>query len=504
MFFEVERIGRLNTELRTFVYPNMTQVENYKIKKGKIDFNEAMKEEGWQDFHPHERWGGELEADRHYWFRNTITIPTELDGQTVIYHVKTGVESGWDLANPQLVVYVNGTLIQGLDIRHRDIMLSKQAKTGDVFEIAMFAYAGIKGGLIELESQISGLDTSSEGLYYDLKVPLEVAVLLDKQDKRRIDILKYLTKAVNMLDFRKPFSHGYYEGVRNARAFLKTEFYDKYCGDADVTVSCVGHTHIDVAWLWTLSQTREKVVRSFSTVLNLMKEYPEYIFMSSQPQLYEYLKEAQPEIYEQIKERVSEGRWEPEGAMWVEADCNVTSGESLIRQILFGTRFFKQEFGVENKILWLPDVFGYSAALPQILKKSGIDYFMTSKLGWNEYNGMPYDTFNWRGIDGTEVLTHFITAQSPTFMPTPHAVSYNGRIDAPHLVSAWRKYSEKFAHNEVLMAFGYGDGGGGPTKEMLEQSRRFEKGIPGCPKSKMAKSLDFFQGLNDAVDGNKK
>ena len=504
MFLEIERIERLNKELLTYSYPLMTEVSGYEIKKGKMSYSEALSADGWQCFNSRERWGGRLEEDRHYWFRVSIIVPQESDGKTVIYHLKTGAETGWDLANPQLLVYVNGVLIQGLDIRHRDIILCENAKAGDTYNIMLFAYAGINGGLSELESQISSYSSESESLYYDIKIPLDVAKLLDKQDKHMIDILKYLSAAVNMLDFRKPFSASYFEGINNAREFLKTEFYEKHCGDGDIFVSCVGHTHIDTAWLWTLSQTREKVVRSFSTVLNLMKRYPEYIFMSSQPQLYEYFKEAEPEIYEQIKQRVRDGRWEPEGAMWVEADCNVTSGESLVRQILFGIRFFMEEFGVKNEILWLPDVFGYSAALPQIMAKTGLKYFMTTKLGWNEYNGMPHDTFMWRGIDGTEVLTHFITAQSPTFMPTPHAVSYNGRIDAPHLTSAWKKYSEKALHNEVLMAFGYGDGGGGPTREMLEASRRFEKGIPTCPKTKIEKSIDFFSGLSKIADKSPK
>ena len=155
----------------------------------------------------------------------------------------------------------------------------------------------------------------------------------------------------------------------------------------------VGHTHIDVAWLWTLGVTRRKSVRSFSTVLNLMKQYPEYTFMSSQPQLYQFVKEEAPKLYEQIRARVAEGRWEPEGGMFVEADCNLTGGEALVRQFLAGIRFFREEFGKDCEILWLPDVFGYSAALPQIMKECNIRYFMTTKINWNDTNKLPYDTF---------------------------------------------------------------------------------------------------------------
>ena len=150
-----------------------------------------------------------------------------------------------------------------------------------------------------------------------------------------------------------------------------------------------------------------------------MERYPEYVFLQTQPQLYDYVKADYPGVYEQIKERVKEGRWEAGGGMWVEADCNLPSGESLVRQLLFGTRFFRDEFGVECKYLWLPDVFGYSWALPQILSKSGIDVFMTTKISWNQYNRMPHDTFFWRGIDGSEVLTHFITTPVPDPEPAP-------------------------------------------------------------------------------------
>lgn len=503
MRFIPERIKRLLDEMSKYIYPELEsfEIRGFKFIESGYDCHELpTSKENWSDFKYGDRWGG---RDKHFWFKTTVAIPQNFEGKEIVFEVKTGREGQWDALNPQFIVYVNGKLIQGIDVNHRQIVLSQNANSSETFEIALHAYSGMIDGLVELRATVSVYDSKLEKLYYDIKVPLDVAVLLDKEDKNRIDILNYLENAVNLIDLRIPFSNEFNASVLEAISYLKDEFYEKFCGHENVIAHSVGHTHIDVAWLWTLAQTREKTARSFSTVLNLMKQYPEYTFMSSQPQLYKYVKEDFPEIYEQIKERVKEGRWEPEGAMWLEADCNISSGESLVRQLLFGLRFFKEEFGVENKILWLPDVFGYSAALPQILKKSGIDYFMTTKISWNEYNKIPCDTFNWKGIDGTEILTHFVTS-SDANQPNVHITTYNANLVPSQVIGSWQRYQQKDINNEILISFGYGDGGGGPTKEMLENARRMEKGIPGCPKVKIGKSLDFFKNLEKKVSQSKK
>lgn len=191
--------------------------------------------------------------------------------------------------------------------------------------------------------------------------------------------------------------------------------------------------------------------------------------MSSQAQLYKFLKEESPELYAEVKEMVRLGRWEVEGAMWVEADCNLSSGESLVRQILYGKSFFKNEFGVDSKVLWLPDVFGYSAALPQILRKSGVDKFVTSKIGWSETDKMPYDTFFWKGIDGTDIFTYFMTAQDKVRGKKPATnVTYNAKLNPCQLIGGYDRYQQKDINNEVMITFGYGDGGGGPIRKDLE------------------------------------
>ena len=504
MYFLEERIRHIANELKELSHRDKINVPSYQIIEGDFPFDDLPGSDapGWQSLPYGALWGG---RDKHYWLKTEICLPERYAGKTIAYEATTGNEGVWDATNPQFLIYVNGKLIQGLDVNHREIILTSAAIPGEAYEIALQAYSGMHEDMVAFKSFIAILDRDIEKLYYDLNVPLDAAVFLDKEDKRRIDMINCLNNAVNLLDLRKPWSESFCRSVKEAGAYLQNEFYNRLCHDSDIKALCIGHTHIDVAWLWTLSQTREKAARSFSTVLNLMSEFPEYTFMSSQPQLYKFIKEDHPDLYDRIREKIREGRWEPEGAMWLEADCNLSSGESLVRQILFGKRFFEKEFGIDSKILWLPDVFGYSAALPQILKKSGVDYFMTTKIGWNEYNKMPYDSFMWQGLDGTEVLTHFVTTRSPGEKGVnDFFTTYNGEIRPAQIFGAWQRYQQKDIHNEVLVCFGYGDGGGGPSREMLENARRLEKGIPGMPQVRMGKALEFFKKLDLAVSHNRK
>lgn len=503
MFYLLERIERICNEIAKNVYRSEISLENYMYIDGNyhnIDLIKDAPKDGWREFKSGDLWGGK---DCHGWFKCSLEVPKNLEGKVIALNFHT-FDEGWDATNPQFILYVNGEEIQGLDINHREVILTHNAVTGTRYDIDLHAYAGMLADKkATLHGKLVEIDMGSRELYWNLKVPVDVCKELDKEDKNRIDMIIVLNEAINLIDLRRPKSKEYDESVKEANDFLEEKFYGELCGHEDVIATCVGHTHIDVAWLWTVAQTREKVARSFSTVLKLMEEYPEYIFMSSQPQLYKMLKEDHPKIYEKVKKKIEEGVWEPEGSMWLEADCNVTSGESLVRQILYGKRFFKEEFSIDNKILWLPDVFGYSAALPQILKKSNIDYFMTTKIAWNQFNKIPNDTFMWKGIDGSEVLTHFITTTGPGQDRESHFTTYNGHIQADAIMGSWRRYQNKNINNDVLVSFGWGDGGGGATIEMLENGRRLAKGIPGAPKVKMGTSLEYFKRLEEKVSGNK-
>jgi alpha-mannosidase len=503
-----ERIGKLVEDLNRLIYAKEMPITSYRmLKSGEHFLNvQDLHTDDWEELTSAELWGGHRE---YFWFETVITIPDEFKDQCVVYELKTGREGLWDATNPQFTIYVNGVRRQGLDVNHREVLLTEKAAAGETFRIVLSAFTGDQNLGLVMDSRIKVLDRETEQYYYDISVPYQVARLLPDSDSAYLTILHAVNESLNLLDLRKEYSGEYYESLKKAREYMKKEFYDKYCKEAGETIYCVGHTHIDVAWLWTLAVTEDKAVRSFSTVLELMKQYPEYIFMSSQPQLYKYVKKNAPEVYEEIQKRVAEGRWETEGGMFVEADCNLSSGESLVRQFLHGKEFFREEFGKDNEILWLPDVFGYSAALPQIMKKCGIKYFMTTKISWNEFNKMPYDTFEWEGIDGTRILTHFSPSRDYHKVAeeggteTEHFTTYNAYINPSQVKGAWARYSQKYLNDEVLMSFGYGDGGGGPTKDMLENQRRLEKGIPGCPRTVMSTSKAFFEKLDKEVRGRK-
>ena len=438
----------------------------------------------WQPFAG--TWGGA--ADAHVWFKVAFTVPDHADTRRFELTVSTE-RGGWDAVNPQVLLYEGGRVVQGLDVNHRSAVFAPGAH-----EVVIYAYTGTDVDKpLALTCALTETDLPTRSLYYDLAVPFDIAGYEETDSDTYARLMTAMNEAVDKLDFRRPYSPAYYDGLYTAAARLAAGVYGQSGGQ---TVSCVGHSHIDCAWLWTFAQTKEKAQRTFSTALRLMDRYPEYVFMESQPLLYKFVKEEAPDVYEEVKRRVREGRWEPEGAMWVEADCNLTSGESLVRQIMFGKRFFREEFGVESRILWLPDVFGYSAAMPQILKKSGVDTFVTSKISWNDTDRMPHDAFEWKGIDGTGIFTCFLTAQDKRRgQPTVQHTSYVGHATPRMIAGARGRVTDKALFDGAFLTYGYGDGGGGSTEEDLEMLRRMNRGALGCPKTVCEKAGDYLKRI---------
>ncbi len=497
MYFLKERIEVIIKQLYECIYVERTKLLSLRFLEGRFNRVEEVKTKSMREFGAQEFWGG---PEYHGWFRGTGVCKRNDQQRKTAVLISTDTE-GWDVNNPQFLLFINGQLRQGIDVNHQEAYVMEELVEGESFQIDLKAYSGFWGKRCPIQIEVVEVDQLTRKLYLDLLLAYQAAVLEDVENKKRIDTLNFLNEAVNLLDLRNPHNDSYGAGIENACQYVEENLYCFQAECSCPTVSCIGHTHIDVAWLWRLDQTRDKVVRSFSTVLRLMEEYPEYQFMSSQPQLYSFLKVDYPEVYQEVCQRVREGRWEPEGSMWVEADCNLPSGESLVRQILFGKKFFKEEFGKDNRILWLPDVFGYSAALPQIMKKSGIDYFMTTKISWNQYNQVPYDTFMWRGIDGSEVLAHFIT--TPHLSRDGFTTEYNGDTNPFSIKGAWTRYQQKNINADVLVGYGFGDGGGGTTPLMIENIRRLHQGLVDCPKAEQCLAGEYFQKLENTVKGNR-
>ena len=440
--------------------------------------------------------------DKYNWLCTKISIPESFGDENVLGIFDFGVPMGTgNNSNFESLLYVNGKPYQGVDGNHKEVFFNIK-ETGRELELRFRIWSGLNGGGRPREMTMSidraefgVLDTAADDFYYLAMAALETHELLDENNEYKSYILNQLVEAFRLVDFTNKKSEAYYKSLQTALDYLRDRL--KGQGKPGVNVTMLGHTHIDVAWLWRLRHTREKTARSFSTVNRLMEKYPEYIFIQTQPQLYDYLKEDYPDIYEHIKKRVAEGRWEPSGAMWVECDCNLASGESIIRQILVGKNFFKKEFDYESEFLWLPDVFGYSWALPQILKKSGVNTFMTTKISWNDTNRLPYDTFIWRGMDGSEVTTHFVTTTELNDV----TYTYNGESRPYAIKGVWDNYRNKDLNRDLLISYGFGDGGGGPTREMIKYIEA-AKLMPGIPNVETGRATEYFRKLNETIKEN--
>ena len=436
-------------------------------------------------------WG---EPGTHHWFAGMLEVPKLGPEESLFLRVHASTDDLLGRTDPQCQVWLNGNLHQALDRFHDKIWLPADAgKT----EIHVNAYTAEPRKQVEFLLELLLSNDAAEKLYFDLSVPFDVASRLPEGDLRREKILELIDRSLRALDLRESSEDGFLRSLDEAMD-IADEIYAIQDTEAKPTVTCTGHTHIDVAWLWPLKQTREKVIRSFSTALNLMDRNSDFIFMYNQCALFNYLKEDAPELYARVQQKVAEGQFEIEGAMWLEPDVNLISGESMVRQLLYGKLYHEREFGVSPKIVWLPDTFGYSAAMPQILKQAGVDFFVTSKLSWNDTNRMPYDSFKWRGIDGSEINSYLITTQ-------PQGVdhirtNYGPALDASHVMGAWSRYEPKALNDEVMVCYGHGDGGGGPTQEMIEQARRMQRGVPGCPRVRLEGIAAFFERLGKRMD----
>lgn len=448
----------------------------------------------WQEAQVGQQWGVHHGTS---WLMTTLQVSEEMQGQPIVLqlHWDTPGDNDPLFLRLEATVFLDGRAVGAFDWRHPVLLLPSEAGDGQAHKLLLQVYTSVPQPFGGLTLRVRS--TLLWQCYSLMQTLLDVCLTLHDDDPARHELLHHLNTAYNMLDLREGWhSQRLASSAQAAYAYLQTYLKTTHDSGPRARITVSGHAHLDVAWQWPYWRTRQKIAHTVANVLNLMERYPKYHYSQSQPQVLQWLKEDVPELYERVKQRVIEGRFELVGAMWVEADCNLPSGESLVRQILHGTRFLQQEFGVTPRHIWLPDVFGYSAALPQIMRGCDIPVFMTTKISWNQFNRMPCDTFRWRGIDGTEVLTHFITA--PDLHTTTTYYTYNGPLRAADMVGTWTNYRQQDINEHLLYLAGWGDGGGGPDEEQLERMQ-FMADLPNFPQVRAGRADEFFTDLYERL-----
>lgn len=484
--FEVTkgRFGRFVRELKELLYPKAAPLSRLAVfaAPGRIPFAEAVKGK----YRPAAE--GEVFGPgwSTHWFRVEYRVPEEWRGEEVLLHFDSSSEG---------CVWREGVPLQGLtsynmgpeDIRSH-FTLHRKARGGErgVLHVES-AVNGLLGlcdgqGRLQMHKQELGRlrharlvtrDRAVWELLWDFTVIKEIAERLPSDGPHQPHALATANGIVNAVTLGDRAT--YAAGRAVARRFFAARN-----GTRNHHVSAIGHAHIDTAWLWPLAEARRKCYRSFSTAIRLMETYPDFKFVCSQAQQLDWVREGQPGLWAKIKAMARRGRFIPVGGTWIEPDCNIPSGESLVRQFLVGQRFFRKEFGAYCREFWNPDVFGYSGALPQIINGAGIRWFLTQKLSWNQFNRPASSTFVWEGIDGSRVLTHF-----------PPSDTYNGCVSVDEVQRHYTQFKDKERANESCLLFGYGDGGGGPTEEMMERVRRL-RDVPGLPDVRVRTPSEFF------------
>jgi alpha-mannosidase len=447
-----------------------------------------------------EKWGPAWDTT---WFRFRAVVPGAWAGEEVVALIHLGGERTVGFSAEGLVWDASRRPVQGLHHRHRSYLVTEKAAGGETIEFYVEAAANpiapssrvLDGPLLGPDycgiplyvlgqAELATVDRVAEALYLDACLALELQEL---GSDLAADALAALHRAAAAGAGAAAAGAGGDLMAERLRAAIEPILRRRSVSAHFVTA--VGHAHIDSAWLWPARETRRKCARTFSNQLRLMDRYPEHRFACSQAAQYQWMKDGYPDVYARIKERVREGRWEPVGGMWVEADANVPSGESLVRQFLYGKSFFQKEFGVETHEMWIPDVFGYSAALPQIARQAGVTALITQKMSWNDTNVFPHSTFRWEGHDGSRILAHF-----------PPADTYNGDFSVGELLRSDDNFKDRDRSDCSLYPFGYGDGGGGPTARMLEQARRV-RDLEGLPRVEVGTVSEFLSRVEPVSAG---
>lgn len=467
--------------LKRYIVRDKYEIDTLQIRDAR-QVSEMNYEYYSDEYRPLKRGDMYFTPDGTAFIKGDVKVPDSLKGKELWLTLKTAAE---------IIIKVNGKYVGGVDPNRDRVLLSGYVDSDDLhFEMQGYNRSKPDDERNPESLSVRGCRQIFEGAYlatvdhevldlvYDFEVLLDIANSDYFNEDYRAFLNRELNNAMNCISFD---NEEYVTGVKEAKEYIENVIYANtdYKGNGDVAL--VAHSHLDLAYYWRRIHTVQKNLRTVLIQLRLMDRYPDFKYTHTQAYTYETLEKYYPEVFSELKEKIKNGQFEPVGGMYVEPDCNIPSAESLIRQCLYGQKYFREKFGITVNNCWLPDVFGNSWILPQILKKSGIDYFVSNKMStWNDTNRFPHNNFIWKGIDASEVYacvppTHFITWNMPS-----------------QIQENWEAYQDKNTGGQTMSMFGYGDGGSGVTEEMIEMMKRFDK-ISAMPKTEHVSGKEFLE-----------
>lgn len=490
----LQNIANKIKAIKSQIYSTIKTFEHFEYQPGSFELFDSrqLDDEKWQPFSLGQKWGGK---NILCWFKIPFEIPALPENRKLAFIIQPGKKfefissEGGDMREYELMIFLDGEPLQSVDVRRNEIPLWNRVQPGSSHVLTIEAFSGLEMHQHCFnQAELVFIDEEIEAFYYNSQMLYEAITIPETESPESNHLFHLLEKAFLQVDFLRVSTPDFAASISEANRLLETAVYDRMKSRPYPGVVCVGHSHLDLAWKWQTRHSVRKAARTVANVLRLMELYPDFRFTQSQPQLYKYVQTAYPNLFSKIREKVQTGQWEVTGGMWVEADCNIPGGESLVRQFLFGKRYFQKEFGIDHKVVWMPDTFGFCHTLPQIMQKCGMRYFMTTKLSWNQFTQFPYDTFYWEGPDGSRILAHFIT--------TPDRRGWNDYsvdLNPANVQGCWDNYRQQAQNGEVLLSFGWGDGGGGPTREMQENAKRLNH-LP-LPNHRQGQAEKFFADL---------
>ena len=496
-----EKVAARLTLIEPYVHRRQLPLPPFRLREldaALVDapFSEAHGQ--WATIDHESYWG---RGDLNFLLKSSFTVPEHWNKSRLALHLPLGVLG--DIFNhPEALVHIDNHTIGSADRYHHTLMLDASLADGQSHDLVLHGWTGHTGWPIDRNNKaklfmgtccLVERDPALHEFVGLARAALDTVGVLSKQSEIHHKLLAALNDAVITVDTRDPGSQRFYNSVAPAHAQLIAGI--ESAGEPlDVTLHAIGHAHMDIAYLWRIDQIRLKNARTYSNVLRLMDQDADFKFSHSQPQLYAMTAQDYPDIFARIKQRVLEGRWEVMGGMWVEADLNIPGPESLVRQLTLGRQYFQDQFGdVETPVLWLPDTFGFPGQTPQLMCQAGLRWFATNKLNWNQFNKVSPSSHHWEGIDGTRVLAHILTSPRPVqYLPFP--TNYKSDLSAVEVLGTWT-YSTTQCHvSHLPICYGYGDGGGGPTEELLLKARAYQA-MPGMPRLKTSTVRETFESL---------